>query len=361
MERDRRYMARAFELARRAEFTHPNPRVGCVIVRDDEIVGEGWHEGAGHPHAEAVALSGTEARGAALYVTLEPCAHHGRTPPCVEAIIGAGVGRVVAAAADPDELVAGKGLAALDAAGIEVEVGVLAEEAEESNAPYLHHRRTGSSFVTLKLALSLDGGLAAADGSARWITGNETRRAVHGLRHRVDAVMVGSGTALADDPELTVRDVPATRQPLRIVLDGSGRLRASARLFSDEEVPVLIATSSRVDGDLRSAWSSAGAEVVELPDGRGGLDLRALLKETGAREIVEILCEGGAELASSLVAQDLVNRLDIHFGPVLLGAGAVRLGDLGIATMSDASRWQLAEVHRSGDDVVTSYSRVGSL
>lgn len=349
---DERFMRRAFELAREPAFTSPNPRVGAVVVRDGEIIGEGFHQGAGTPHAEAVALDGVDAAGATLYVTLEPCIHHGRTPPCVAAIVEAGIKRVVAPLADPDEHVAGKGFAALTAAGVEVVVGTVAEAAETLNDAYLHHRRTGTSFVSLKLALSLDGALAARDRSARWITGAAARRIVHARRRAADAVLVGSGTLLADDPQLTVRDVEPTRQPLRIVVDGTGRVPRSARLLNDGIAPVLIATTERAPQETRRVWQDAGAEVLVLPDGFGGVDLPALFKELGTRDVVEVLCEGGAQLATSLLAQRLVDRLELHIGPALLGADAVRIGNLGVGTMADAERWRLMSVDQEAEDIV---------
>lgn len=346
-------MARALDLARRPAFTSPNPRVGCVVVRAGEILGEGWHEGAGHPHAEPLALEGVDARGATLYSSLEPCVHHGRTPPCVPTIVAAGVRRVVAATADPDELVSGKGFAALTEAGIEVEVGVLAAEAESLNAAYLHHRRTGTSFVSLKLALSLDGALAAADGSSRWITGPAARARVHLRRQEADAVMVGAGTVAADDPALTVRDIPARRQPVRILVDGSGRTPASRRLFTTTEGgPVVVATTERATDARRDEWASAGAEVLVLPPSSDGVDLDRLLKELGARDVVEVLCEGGATLARSLLQRRIVQRLELHLGSLILGEPAIRLGNLGIRTMSDAARWALESVDEVDGDVL---------
>ena len=341
---DERFMGRAIELARRPAFTSPNPRVGCVVARDGRILGEAWHEGAGDPHAEPQALEGIDATDATLYVTLEPCTHHGNQPPCVPTVIDSGVTRVVVATADPDERVAGKGLAALAAAGIEVEVGVLAAEAEELNAAYLHHRRTGLPFVSLKLALSIDGGMGAPDGSSRWISGVHARAHVHQRRHEVDAVMVGAGTVLADDPELTVRDVPATRQPTRIVVDSSGRVPSSARIFSAEG-NVIVATTDRSADATRKGWGDAGAEVIVVPIFDDRVDLNALMKELGSRNLVEIMCEGGAELATSLLREGLAQRLELHYGPLLLGSDAVRIGELGVRSMQDAQHWTTLEVH----------------
>jgi diaminohydroxyphosphoribosylaminopyrimidine deaminase/5-amino-6-(5-phosphoribosylamino)uracil reductase len=347
-------MARALELARAPAFTSPNPRVGAVVVKEGRVVGEGSHEGAGSPHAEALALADIDARGATLYVNLEPCAHHGRTPPCAPATVAAGVTRVVAATADPDEQVAGRGFAALTRAGIELEVGILSDEAEALNAAYFHHRRTGETFVSLKLAQSLDGAIAAPDGSARWITGPEARRIVHSRRQEADAVMVGAGTVLADDPELTVRDVPAVRQPRRVVVDGSGRVTVGCRVFSGEGGPVLVATTERSSGAVRASWEAAGAEVLVLPQAGRGVNLAALVKELGTRDLVEILCEGGAELGGSLLEAGLVGRLELHYGPVILGPKALRMPDAGVATMSEVRRWRLERVERAGDDLIVS-------
>jgi diaminohydroxyphosphoribosylaminopyrimidine deaminase/5-amino-6-(5-phosphoribosylamino)uracil reductase len=345
-------MARAIELAGSPAYTSPNPRVGAVVVKDDVIVGEGAHEGAGRPHAEVLALDGIDAAGATLYVTLEPCIHHGRTPPCVPRIVEAGVARVVASTADPDEHVAGKGFAALASSGVEVAIGTLATEAEALNAPYLHHRRSGASFISLKLAMSLDGAIAAPDGSARWITGEDTRRRVHARRQEADAVMVGAATVLADDPELTVRALPAKRQPLRIIVDAAGRVPASARVFSSPGGGVLVATTDRAPDDVRAAWVSTGAEILTLPQGPLGVDLHALVKHLGARDVVEVLCEGGARLATSLLLEDLVGRLELHYGPLLLGGDALRIGPIGIDAMADVRRWQVEELTRSGEDFI---------
>lgn len=346
-------MSRAIELARGPAFTSPNPRVGAVVVKDGRVLGEGAHEGAGRAHAEALALEGIDARGATLFVTLEPCIHQGRTPPCVPQIVGAGIERVVAAIADPDEHVAGKGLAALAEAGVAVDVGVLADDAEALNYAYLHHRRTGRSSISLKLAQSADGGIAAPDGSARWLTGEAARRRVHERRQEADAVMVGSGTVLADDPELSVRGIEGARQPLRIVLDASGRVPPEASVFSTSGGPVLVVTSERSPDTARLAWAERGAEVLVLPQGATGVDLHALVKELGTRDVVEILCEGGALLATVLLRERLVGRLELHQAPILLGADARRIGDLGVETMADVTRWTLESVERLGDDVVS--------
>jgi diaminohydroxyphosphoribosylaminopyrimidine deaminase/5-amino-6-(5-phosphoribosylamino)uracil reductase len=351
---DERYMSRALELAAGAAFTSPNPKVGCVLVRDHYVIGEGRHEFAGAAHAEAVALAAAGgAAGATAYVNLEPCVHRGLTPPCTPALIEGGVARVVVAHEDPDPRVGGRGISGLRAAGVEVSVGILAEEASALNRPYLHHRMTGRPLLRLKLATSLDGRLAAADGSARWITGPGARRVVHQHRARADAVLVGASTVLADDPSLTARDGAGGRQPATVVVDSRGRVHPTARLFANERV--ILATTSASHHDVHIAWKEAGAEVVVLPETPRGVDLSALLDHLGARDWLEVLCEGGAELATALLHDGLVNVMEIHHGAVLLGAGGPEVGPLGVATMAEASCWTLAGVRREGDDLVTTY------
>ena len=356
---DRAHMARALSLAARGLYTTtPNPRVGCVIVRNGAVLGEGWHERPGEAHAEVAALRnavarGHDPRGATVYVTLEPCNHHGRTPPCAPALVDAGVGRVVVAMEDPDARVGGAGLDLLRGAGIDVEVGVLRDEAERLNCAYLHHRRTGRAYVSLKLALTLDGHVSAADGSSQWITGPEARRIVHARRVECDAVMVGAGTVLADDPRLTARDVPAPRQPLRVVVDSVGCVPAGAAALGEGSI---VATTAAAPHETQIAWKETGAEVLVLPaDGRG-VDLAALLDALGSRGIVEILCEGGPRLASSLLRDDLVGRLELHYGPLLTGGGA-SLVDLGVTSMSDAVRFDVEETVRAGADLLVTLVR----
>jgi diaminohydroxyphosphoribosylaminopyrimidine deaminase/5-amino-6-(5-phosphoribosylamino)uracil reductase len=349
-------MDRALELARRAPFTSPNPKVGCVLARDHEIIAEGYHRGAGFAHAEREALSVADSTaGATAYVTLEPCTHQGRTPPCARALVTAGISRAVIATLDPDERVAGGGVRLLSEAGVEVLTGVREREARALNAPYIHHRLTGRSYVSLKLALSLDGRLAAADGTARWISGPDARRETHRRRHGADAVVVGSGTAVADDPSLTVRDVEAARQPARVLIDASGRTPPTARLFAGGEV--LVATTNHVPHEAQTAWKEVGAEVLQLPGGAAGVDLDALIVALGRRGWLELYCEGGARLATSFLRADLVNRLDLHMGAVLLGRGGPDLGDLGVPTIAEAGRWRLLGSESAGDDVLLSYER----
>ena len=356
MTDDERFMMRALELAARPPFTSPNPRVGAIVVRDGEIISEGVHEGSGRPHAEAIALKDVDAAGATLYVTLEPCVHQGKMPPCAPSIIEAGIARLVAAIEDPDARVDGRGFAALRAAGIAVEIGVCADEARLQNRSYLHHRRTGRPLVTLKLALSLDGKTAARDGSSRWITGETARRRVHARRLEADAVLVGSGTVLADDPSLTVREVDAPRQPVRVVCDASGRVPATSRVF--ETGQTIVMTTVGVDHTQMTHWKEAGAEVVVVPRAdAGGVDLDAVIANIGARGWLEVYCEGGGRLATSLLGEDLVDVLEINYGPLLLGGTGLGLGDLGVSTIDAASPWRLVDASRADDDVIVVLER----
>lgn len=351
MSEDERFMKRALELARRPLTTLGNPRVGAVVVRDGAVVSEGWHEGSGTPHAERQALAGIDAKGSTLYVNLEPCNHEGRMPPCVPQVTASGVARVVIATIDPDERVAGSGVAALEAAGIEMVTGVLADEAELLNAPFLHHRRTGRSYLTLKLALSQDGRLGAPDGSSRWITGEAARLDVHRRRAEAGAVMVGSGTVAADDPSLTARDVGAVTQPLKVVVDGSGRTSPDARLFSDGQT--VVVTTSRCAHEQQTAWKERGAEVLMLESPDGTVDLSGVLAFLGRRGITEVYAEGGAKLATALLAGDLVDRLEVYRAPVWLGEGGPAIGPLGVGTMEDAHRWRLVSTQTFGEDVLS--------
>lgn len=350
MGNDGYFMRRALQIAARPLRTAPNPRVGAVVVRNGRVLKEAAHAGAGTPHAEALALGGVDAAGATLYVNLEPCVHEGRTPPCVPIIVAAGVDRVVIALEDPDERVSGRGVEALLAAGVGVTVGVLADEAWSLNRAYLHHRTTGRPFVTLKLALSIDGRLGPPNRDSKWITGEETRALVHRRRAEVDAILIGAGSVLTDDPQLTARDVGTAMQPTKIVVDAAGRMSPTASLFREGEV--LIAATDGVPHERQTEWKEAGAETLLLPATESGVDLNALIAELGRGGLTEIYCEGGAELATSLLRANLVDRLEIHHGPVLLGRGGPDIGDLGVVSMDDASRWNTTKVEQVGDDVV---------
>ncbi len=339
-------MRRALALAARAKCTtQPNPRVGCVLVRDGQIVGEGWHQRAGEAHAEVFALrmAGDRARGADAYVTLEPCAHHGRTPPCADALIAAGVGRVFAAVGDPFEQVAGAGFAKLRAAGIPCESGLLEAEARELSRGFLSRIERQRPFVTLKLAMSLDGRTAMASGESRWITGDAARADVHRLRAEAGAVLSSSATVLADDPELSVRipeaDAEGWRQPDRIVLDSAARVPASAKVWT---------------GAARRFWLTAtaasapdGVEAVELPrDADGHVSLPAALSYLATREVNEVLVECGPRLAGAFLRAGLVDELVVYAAPKLLGGAARGLVDLpGLERLADhvALRFTSAE------------------
>ena len=352
---DERFMARALELARAVPRPSPNPRVGAVVVRDGAIVAEAAHEGPGRPHAESAALGGIDAIGCTLYVTLEPCSHQGRTPPCAPEVAQAGIRRVVAAMEDPDGRVQGRGFAMLRAAGVEVSVGVLAPEAAALNSAWVHERLTGRARVTLKLALSLDGRLAAADGSARWITGAAARAHVHTRRAEADGIVVGAGTVAADDPQLSARGSSNVRQPARVIVDSLGRTPGFARVFA-AGAQVIVATTERCSHETQMAWKETGAEVVVLPAGPEGVDLSALVSELSRREWLEIYCEGGARLASSLLRERVVDRLELYYGSVLLGSGP-GVAVPGIDSMDRALRFTLVEARRFEDDVLVILER----
>lgn len=350
-------MRRALDLAARgAGLVSPNPMVGAVLVRDGEVVGEGWHEGPGRPHAEVVALeaAGDRARGATLFVTLEPCAHYGRTPPCAPSVVAAGVTSVVAAMGDPNPAVDGRGLAALRSAGIEVFVGLMEEQAARQNASFLKHVRTGLPHVTLKMAASLDGKAAARDGTSRWITGAEARAEVHRMRGGADAIMVGAGTAFRDDPSLTVRDPGYRGRPsLRVVVDGRGIVPETHQVFSDG-APTLVATTEGAPGWRRDRWRAAGAEVLVLDDaGSALIPLEDLFRELGKRDVQRVLLEGGPTLAWESVRRGMVDEVVLFFAPILVGgqdAPSVLMGG-GIPTITAPFRLDLDEVSRVGPDI----------
>jgi diaminohydroxyphosphoribosylaminopyrimidine deaminase / 5-amino-6-(5-phosphoribosylamino)uracil reductase len=360
-ERDLTMMGRALALAASVARTSPNPKVGALLERHGTVIAEAAHQGAGHPHAEMAALEGIDASGATLYINLEPCSHRtafdgsDRTP-CCEAVVAAGIRRVVAAMEDPDPRVHGRGFEYLRSHGIDVEVGLLEDEARRINAAFVQHRTTGRPLVTLKLALTLDGRLAAPDGTARWITGPEARTQVHERRATADAVMVGAGTIAADNPQLTARDVDAARQPLRVLVDSSGRTEPDAKIF-DGPGEALVATTDAAPHEAHTSWKEAGADVIVLPAGRRGVDLAELLNVLGARRLLDLYCEGGAELATSLLAADLVDRLELHYAPKLAGIGGPDIGDLGVRSMSDAKGWSITETTRRGRDLLVTLER----
>ncbi|NIM28393.1 MAG: bifunctional diaminohydroxyphosphoribosylaminopyrimidine deaminase/5-amino-6-(5-phosphoribosylamino)uracil reductase RibD [Gammaproteobacteria bacterium] len=353
---DPRFMSRALELAARGLYSaDPNPRVGCVLVQAGEIVGEGWHARAGEAHAEVNALraAGERARGATVYVTLEPCCHHGRTGPCTEALLAAGVSRVVAATIDPDPRTAGSGLEALRARGVEVSSGVLEDQARALNVGFLTRHTRGRPFVRIKMAASLDGRTAMADGESKWITGPAARRDAQHLRARSSAIVTGIGTVLADDPALTVRDVAPedggpVRQPLRVVLDRRLRTPADASLLHQPGA-TLIATSSR-DAASRRRLADAGAEILTLADdGRAGLE--ALMTSLAARECNEVLVEAGATLAGAVLEAGLADEIVVYTAPLLLGDSGRGLFHLpGIRRLAQGLALDVVDVQPVGRD-----------
>ncbi|PPB81129.1 diaminohydroxyphosphoribosylaminopyrimidine deaminase [Albidovulum inexpectatum] len=355
-------MTHALGLARRGlGRVWPNPAVGCVIVRDGRVVGRGWTQPGGRPHAETVALqqAGSRARGATAYVTLEPCAHHGRTPPCAEALIGSGVARVVTAIQDPDPRVAGRGHQMLRDAGIVVDTGVLAEEARSLQRGFLTRVTEGRPMVTLKMAFSLDGRIATAGGESKWITGALARRRVHAMRASHDAILVGAGTVRADDPSLTVRDLGIDHQPVRVVASGlldlplDGMLASTAR-----EVPVWILHGPEAPVERREAWLRAGAELIECPADGTGLGVRSMLAALGARGLTRVFCEGGGQLAAALVEAGLVDEIAVFSAGILLGAnGRPGIGALGLDRLGDAPRYCLKGIEVVGQDTLCLWHR----
>ncbi|HYM34157.1 MAG TPA: bifunctional diaminohydroxyphosphoribosylaminopyrimidine deaminase/5-amino-6-(5-phosphoribosylamino)uracil reductase RibD [Steroidobacteraceae bacterium] len=354
---DNDMMARALRLARRGlHITDPNPRVGCVIVRDEEIVGEGSTSPVGGPHAEVNALqaAGDAARGATVYVTLEPCSHHGRTPPCSDALIKAGVKRVVYATGDPNPLVDGGGAKALAAAGVKISSGPMAAQARELNIGFFHRMTNGTPWVTVKMGASIDGKIALANGVSRWITGEEARDDVQRQRARSSAIMTGSGTVLADDPRLTVRapDIDMRgRQVLRVICDSQLRILASARLFN-EPGPILILTTSRDESRI-AALKNVGAEVAQVTnDDAGRVDLRSVLKLLATRECNELLVEAGPQLTGRLVQLGLANELLLYMAPTVLGSDAKSMFITPpVETMAARFNFELHDVSRVGKDI----------
>lgn len=352
-------MARALRLARRGLYsTHPNPRVGCVIVAAGESVGEGWHVRAGEPHAEVHALcqAGARARGATAYVTLEPCSHFGRTPPCAEALVAAGVDRVVAAMQDPNPQVAGRGLERLRSAGIDVLCGVQEAAARELNVGFIKRMETGLPFVRVKLAMSLDGRTAMASGESQWITGPAARAEVQRLRARSSAIVTGADTLLMDHARLTVRaeelglDAEQTRlalgrQPLRVLVDSRLRVPLAAPFF--QAGPALVATLA---GGSAQIYRSAGHEVLELPASAGQVNLAALLRELAARGANEVLVEAGPRLAGAFAQHGLVDEYQLFVAPKLLGSLARPLLELPLDRMSEARELQITDIRAVGTD-----------
>ena len=360
---DLRHLRRALALAERGRgTTHPNPMVGCVLVLGDDTVAEAWHRRAGGPHAEAAALAeaGDGARGATAYVTLEPCSHHGRTPPCADALIAAGVARVVYASPDPDPRVAGAGDARLRAAGVAVVGGVLREEADALNAAYLVHRRLGRPWVRYKTAMTLDGKIATRTGRSRWITGPEARARVHRWRHQADAVAVGIHTLLQDDPALTTRlegeDAPG-RSARKVVFDAVARTPTTARVFDPgpDGAParVTVVVGPDAHADRVAALAERGADVVRVAARQGRPDVGEALRSLAADGVVEMLLEGGGTLAWSFLAAGAIDRVAWFVAPKLVGGrGATPLAGMGVASMDQAVPLLRTTVNRLGDDLL---------
>lgn len=357
-----RFMALALSLGRRGRGNvWPNPAVGCVIVKDGRIVGRGWTQPGGRPHAEthALAQAMSKARGADVYVTLEPCAHTGKTPPCAQALIDAQVGRVIVAADDPDPRVGGKGVAMLREAGIAVETGVLQLEALRDHAGFFARVELDRPFLTLKLASSFDGRIATATGESQWITGPQARRVVHGLRACHDAVMVGGGTARKDDPSLTVRGLGMERQPHRVVVSRHldvpllGQLARTAA-----QVPVMLCHAQDADTDLLRTWADLGATLMPCKTTGGQLDPRDVMRQLARHGLTRVLCEGGSALAASLLEADLVDELMTFGAGLAVGAeGLPSVGALGLGTLSEAPRFSLIENRTVSGDTMQRWRR----
>ena len=366
---DDEFMAQAITAAASARLrTPPNPWVGCVLVHNGVVIGTGATQPPGGRHAEADALAdalqrGADTEGATAYVTLEPCSHYGRTPPCADALIAAGVTRVVSAVEDPDPSVAGQGHDRLRAAGIDVEVGMGAQEVARQLAPYLHHRRTGRAYALVKTAMSLDGRTSAADGTSQWITGATARADGHRIRAESQAVVVGPATARKDRPSLTVRDaqIAPAGQPLRVLLDAKGAVPVDGPLFDQGLATTLVFTTAAAPADARSAWAAAGVEAVEVGVGQEGrgVDLAAVLHTLGSdHHVLQAMFEGGGKLHGALIGEGRADRIVTYVAPVILGErGRAVIAYPGAETLADAPRWQISDVAPVGEDVRITYDR----
>jgi len=367
MEADERYMWLALDLAAKGlGEVSPNPLVGAVLVREGEVIATGYHRRYGGPHAEIFALesAGPAARDATLYVNLEPCSHTGRTPPCVDRIIAAGIGKVVVAIQDPNPLVDGRGLTRLREAGVKVRTGVLREKAERLNEAFLHYIVNRRPFVIMKAAMTLDGKIATRTGDSRWISGERSREFGHRLRRQCDAIMVGVGTVLADNPLLTSRLLPEGRNPLRVIVDSSARTPLEANVVTGRHGRTLLAVTEEAPEEKLAQLRHAGVEIVVLPpdkDGRVPLDV--LLAELGKREIASVLLEGGSELNYAMMSKGLVNKLCFFIAPVIFGGSDAPSPVGGVGVEAVANAWQVDQVevsHYDNDLLVTGYlSRTG--
>ncbi|MEM1005314.1 MAG: bifunctional diaminohydroxyphosphoribosylaminopyrimidine deaminase/5-amino-6-(5-phosphoribosylamino)uracil reductase RibD [Pseudomonadota bacterium] len=362
-ETDKRFMALALSLGQRGQGRcWPNPAVGCVIVRGSRILGRGWTKPGGRPHAEteALAQAGDGARGATAYVTLEPCSHHGRTPPCADALISAGIARVVAAVEDSDPRVSGQGFEKLRNAGVDVDTGVLDDQAARDLAGFFLKTEQGRPFVTLKLASSFDGRIATASGHSQWITSPQARRVVHAMRARHDAVMVGAGTARADDPSLTVRDLGVSHQPVRIVVSRRLDLPLMGQLArSASKMPVWLCHGPHPDADRARTWQELGAKLIPCAVHDHHVDAADLVQQLGQSGLTSVFCEGGAALAASLLAADLVDELVGFTAGLAIGAeGLAAVGTLSLETLDQAARFELIEHRAVGPDILHRWGRV---
>ena len=349
---DREFMRQALALAGRGLYTTtPNPRVGCVVVKDGAVVGTGWHEKAGMPHAEVLALkaAGERARGATLYVNLEPCSHHGRTPPCADAIVAAGVKRVVAAMQDPNPKVVGTGFARLRAAGIDADSGLMEEEARELNIGFVARMTRGRPWVRMKIAASLDGRTALANGKSQWITGEEARADGHRWRARACAILTGHGTVRDDDPQLNVRGVHTPRQPLKVVVDSRFETPLSARVLKDGKALIAGAVNEKA---RIAALKGAGADAVIIPNDRGKVELFGLMEELALRELNEIHVEGGHKLNGSLLQAGVVDELLLYLAPSVIGdSGRGMFSMPELTELSRSTALKIRGVERVGEDL----------
>ena len=345
------YMRRALELARRGR-TSPNPMVGAVLVRDGRIIGEGWHKVCGDLHAERQALASCREspEGATLYVTLEPCCHQGRQPPCTDAILQAGIRRVVVGSEDPNPLVAGKGIAILRSHGVAVETGILREECDALNRVFFHYIRTGRPYVVMKYAMTLDGKIATRTGASQWITGEEARRRVHQDRDRYASILAGIGTVLADDPLLTCR-LEGGHNPIRIICDTHLRIPLESRLVQTAQQTPLLIAACHPEPEKTAALTAAGAQVLRLPERDGRVDLAALMDRLGAMEIDSVLLEGGGSLNGAMLEAGLVRRVQAYVSPKLFGGnGTSPVRGQGVALPEEAWRLENPEISRIGED-----------
>ncbi|CAM3728536.1 bifunctional diaminohydroxyphosphoribosylaminopyrimidine deaminase/5-amino-6-(5-phosphoribosylamino)uracil reductase RibD [Mesobacillus zeae] len=351
---DRDYMQLAIDMARSAlGQTSPNPAVGAVVVKNGQVTGLGAHLRAGEPHAEvhALKMAGEKANGGVLYVTLEPCSHYGKTPPCADLVMKSGIRKVFVASTDPNPLVCGKGIARLKEAGIEVQTGLLEEEANKINEVFFHHIKTGLPFVTLKTAMTFDGKISTASGESKWITGSEARADVQQLRHRHDAIMVGIGTVIQDNPSLTARIPGGGKNPIRIILDSKLLIPLTSRLLNDKEASVWVIAGRAHDREKASDLRGLGAEVIEMEGSRPAVI--PLLKELSRRGITSLFVEGGAEVHGSFLKEQAFQQIIAYMAPKLFGGRDARtaFGGEGISRMADAAMVEFTDISKVGSDI----------